>query len=114
MKILPVLIFAVAVVGVYLLVFVGVPHLVKKLWRRRFLARIKSSGAVCLTFDDGPQPGSTDQILQVLEKFGAKATFFMLGKNVAKFPDLARRVLDSGHEVGEHSYRHSHQWTCDP
>ncbi len=114
MRILAVLTFAVAVVGVYLSVFVGFPHLVKRHWRKRFLARIKSSGAVCLTFDDGPQPGSTDRILDVLGKFGIKATFFMVGENVVKYPSLARRVLDSGHEVGEHSYWHRHPWKCDP
>lgn len=61
---------------------------------------------VALTFDDGPSPVWTPKILDELKKSGVKATFFMLGKHVLQYPDVARSVVNRGHEVGIHSYEH--------
>ena len=65
---------------------------------------------VYLTFDDGPTPGITEWILAMLEKYDAKATFFVLGKNVEAYPDLFRRIVDAGHKVGNHTYSHQKGW----
>ena len=65
---------------------------------------------VFLTFDDGPTPGITEWILAMLEKYDAKATFFVLGKNVEAYPDLFRRIVDAGHKVGNHTYSHQKGW----
>ena len=62
---------------------------------------------VALTFDDGPHPTQTDEILQVLDEYGVKATFFVLGTNAEKYPDVLRRVIAAGHEIGNHTYSHS-------
>ncbi len=62
--------------------------------------------AVYLTFDDGPIPEATPFILDVLKEHGVKATFFMVGDNVRKFPDLYQRILDEGHRVGNHTHNH--------
>ena len=61
---------------------------------------------VALTFDDGPWPGQTDRILDILAAERVHATFFMLGSQVDLHPDLARRVVEEGHMVGNHSYTH--------
>jgi peptidoglycan/xylan/chitin deacetylase (PgdA/CDA1 family) len=61
---------------------------------------------VALTFDDGPTPGVTDLILDELRKRKLHATFFMIGQRIAAAPDLARRVLAEGHEVGNHTFTH--------
>ncbi|MBK5211099.1 MAG: polysaccharide deacetylase family protein [Coriobacteriia bacterium] len=61
---------------------------------------------VALTFDDGPNPGETGKILAILKKENAKATFFMIGTNVEKYPVLAKKVSDSGNQVALHSYHH--------
>jgi peptidoglycan/xylan/chitin deacetylase (PgdA/CDA1 family) len=61
---------------------------------------------VALTFDDGPTPGVTDRILDELKKRNVRATFFMIGERIAAAPDLARRVLAEGHEIGNHTYTH--------
>lgn len=61
---------------------------------------------VYLTFDDGPTPGITEWVLNELEKYDAKATFFCLGKNVEAHPDIYRAILERGHAVGNHSYSH--------
>ena len=65
-----------------------------------------SEKAMAITFDDGPEPGVTDVLLATLAKHGAKATFFMIGEQVRKHPELAKRVVDEGHEVGIHSHKH--------
>lgn len=61
---------------------------------------------VFLTFDDGPTPGVTEQTLDLLKAYNAKATFFCLGKNVEAHPSLFKRLLDEGHTVGNHTYDH--------
>jgi len=62
---------------------------------------------VALTFDDGPSPIWTPPILDALNKSGVKATFFMLGEHVQKYPQVAKRVAQGGHEIGNHSYHHN-------
>ncbi len=59
-----------------------------------------------LTFDDGPSPVWTPQILNELKKAGVKATFFMIGEHVEKYPEIARRVAEEGHEIGNHTIDH--------
>ncbi|WNG57468.1 polysaccharide deacetylase family protein [Archangium gephyra] len=61
---------------------------------------------VALTFDDGPRPGQTDRILDILKRHGVKASFFMVGRSIERNPELAARVLAEGHQVGNHSYSH--------
>ncbi len=65
---------------------------------------------VFLTFDDGPRPEVTPWVLDTLEQFNAKATFFCLGKNVENFPDLFQEIKKRGHAVGNHSYSHVKGW----
>ncbi|HEV3270812.1 MAG TPA: polysaccharide deacetylase family protein [Candidatus Methylacidiphilales bacterium] len=61
---------------------------------------------IALTFDDGPTPGVTEIILDELQRRQLHATFFMIGERVAAAPDLARRVLAGGHDVGNHTFTH--------
>ena len=62
---------------------------------------------VALTFDDGPSPEWTPQILDALKAANVKATFFMIGHHVKKYPEIARRVAEEGHTIGNHTYAHS-------
>ena len=62
--------------------------------------------SVYLTFDDGPIPEATPFILDTLAKYGIKATFFMVGDNVRKYPHLFERIKAEGHQVGNHTYNH--------
>ena len=79
----------------------------------------KHERAVYLTFDDGPIPEATPFILKTLAEFNIKATFFMVGDNVRKYPDLYRQVVEAGHRIGNHTYhhiggfRHSIKHYCD-
>ncbi len=63
---------------------------------------------IALTFDDGPHPYLTERILEILERYNVKATFFMVGVNIENYPQAARAVLAAGHEVGNHTYSHHH------
>ncbi|MEV4510697.1 bifunctional polysaccharide deacetylase/glycosyltransferase family 2 protein [Dactylosporangium sp. NPDC049525] len=65
------------------------------------------AGAVALTFDDGPDPRWTPQILDVLRQHRAHATFFVIGSKVNQYPDLVRRIVAEGHELGVHTYTHT-------
>lgn len=61
---------------------------------------------VAITFDDGPSQEFTPQLLDILRQYDVPATFFMVGAHVDKYPDIARRVVEEGHEVGNHTYTH--------
>ena len=61
---------------------------------------------IALTFDDGPDPTTTPQALAILKKYNAKATFFMVGKNVSANPDIAKQVRKEGHQIGNHTWDH--------
>lgn len=62
--------------------------------------------SVYLTFDDGPIPSSTPFILDTLAEYNAKATFFMVGENVLRYHDLYNRIVEEGHQVGNHTFNH--------
>ena len=63
-----------------------------------------------LTFDDGPTPDITDWVLNTLRQFKAKATFFCIGDNVRKYPELFGQIIREGHSVGNHTYNHLKGW----
>lgn len=65
-----------------------------------------SKKRVAITFDDGPHETVTPQILDTLKKYNVKATFYVLGQRVVNNPELARRILDEGHEIGNHTWSH--------
>jgi peptidoglycan-N-acetylglucosamine deacetylase len=61
---------------------------------------------IAMTFDDGPSPGTTTRLLDILKQRNIRVTFFMIGPNVVAHPEIARRVLAEGHEIGNHSWTH--------
>jgi peptidoglycan/xylan/chitin deacetylase (PgdA/CDA1 family) len=65
---------------------------------------------IYLTFDDGPIPELTPWVLETLNKFEAKATFFCVGENVLKHPDIFKKIISDGHSVGNHTHNHLNAW----
>ncbi len=67
----------------------------------------ESGKKVALTFDDGPHPYYTEQLLKGLNERNAKATFFITGKNVEAYPEIVKKIHDNGHLIGNHTYNHT-------
>ena len=82
------------------------PTWLQRLYRGVVWRMNPSSKVVYLTFDDGPIPECTPQVLDILAQYGVKATFFMVGENVERYPQLLARVREEGHAVGNHTYHH--------
>jgi len=77
--------------------------------------RGESTGrTIALTFDDGPDPETTPQVLDILESHGVKASFFLVGERAARQPSLARRIAEAGHDLGNHSWSHRSLWLAGP
>ena len=68
---------------------------------------------IFLTFDDGPIPEVTPWVLDTLESYGAKATFFCVGDNVRKYPEIFDQVIEAGHSVGNHTHNHLSGWRTE-
>lgn len=72
------------------------------------------ASAVAITFDDGPHPQHTPELLEILRSYKAQATFFTLGKARKAYPDIIRSLLDDGHDLGSHGITHRHVWQIPP
>lgn len=66
-----------------------------------------SNRQIALTFDDGPHPLYTPEVLKLLDRYNAKATFFCIGNHVSQHPEIVKKIHDAGHTVGNHSYSHA-------
>ena len=86
------------------MVFRG-PFLVQLLFKRR-IWRGEDSNSVYLTFDDGPDIETTPWVLDLLKRENIKATFFCIGQNIEKHPSLFKEILNNGHRIGNHTYKH--------
>ena len=70
----------------------------------------KGEKKLYITFDDGPHPTITPQVLEILKKFNAKATFFCVGNNVKKYKETFELIKKEGHSVGSHTFNHERGW----
>ncbi len=90
--------------------FFKTPLLLKSFYPS-FVWNIKSEEKIVYpTFDDGPLPELTDYILGELDRVKAKGTFFCVGDNIRKYPEIARRIVDKGHLIGNHTFNHLDGW----
>lgn len=90
--------------------FVKVPKFIQKSYSSLIFRKENSKNQIWLTFDDGPCKKATPFILKVLEEEKIKATFFLIGKQIEKCPDLYQSIIKAGHCVGNHSYSHKNGW----
>jgi peptidoglycan/xylan/chitin deacetylase (PgdA/CDA1 family) len=89
---------------------VKTPKLVQRMYPKRVWSLPAELNSLFLTFDDGPIPEVTPWVLDTLANFDAKATFFCIGENVRKHPDLFKRIISEGHSVGNHTFNHLKGW----
>lgn len=91
---------------------VRMPWWLRRLYSSRLVWKmpVGREKVIYLSFDDGPHPAATPFVLDELKKYDARATFFCIGKNVQKYPQMYRRVLMDGHRVGNHTQDHLNGW----
>ena len=95
-------------------IYFVIPHISKIVMIYFFRNSYNKVNTIYLSFDDGPNPKSTIQILNILKKSDIKATFFLLGKNIIENKHLVDRILNEGHQIGEHGFKHYHPWKTNP
>ncbi|MFY8182031.1 MAG: polysaccharide deacetylase family protein [Flavobacterium sp.] len=83
---------------------------IKKLFSNYVWDIPNNENKVYLTFDDGPTPEITEWVLSNLKEYNAKATFFCIGDNVRKYPDIFQKVINEGHSIGNHTFNHLNGW----
>jgi peptidoglycan-N-acetylglucosamine deacetylase len=90
------------------------PWWLKKLYPQYVWNKSRQEKALYLTFDDGPHPIITPWVLELLQAYRAKASFFCIGKNVVKYPEIYHQILQQGHTVGNHTQNHLNGWKTKP
>ncbi len=89
------------------------PYFLRKLYPKVIWRMNPIQKKIYLTFDDGPVPGLTSWVLDILKQHSIQATFFCVGENIVKHPDLFQRILDEKHSVGNHTYHHLNGWNTN-
>ncbi|MWC30476.1 polysaccharide deacetylase family protein [Paenibacillus sp. MMS18-CY102] len=90
------------------------PGLISRTFGFRAFKRGRVEREIALTFDDGPDPRYTPLLLDLLKRYGAKATFFVVGAHAERHPELLKRMVDEGHVIGIHNYEHKTNWLMRP
>lgn len=93
--------------------FYKTPNLLKKISDDLIWNVPTNKKEIFITFDDGPIPKLTEYILNILDEFEAKATFFCVGDNIYKHPDICSKVIDKGHVIGNHTFNHLKGWSTN-
>lgn len=90
--------------------FVKTPSFIQKLFPNALWKINTFEKKLLLTFDDGPTPEVTEWVLEQLNQYNAKATFFVLGKNVQRYPEIFQQIISAEHGIGNHSFSHLNGW----
>lgn len=85
---------------------IQIPDFIRPLFGQATWRKNPSSKVIYLTFDDGPVPEVTPEVLEILDYYGLKATFFCVGNNVSKYPHIYQDILQRGHSTGNHTFSH--------
>lgn len=88
-------------------------RVIKKLFSNYVWDIPNNENKIYLTFDDGPTPEITTWVLDQLEQYNAKATFFCIGKNIEQHPEIFKKIVESGHATGNHTFNHLNGWKTE-
>lgn len=97
-----------------LVLWFGLPLLLRRAHERRLAALCAGKRAIVLSYDDGPGHALTPRLADLLQRRGAKATFFVIGQRASQQPELLARLCDGGHEIGNHTQAHGNAWKVAP
>lgn len=112
--ILVVMLIVVAVCCAFVFIYIGVSFIYGRIARLMIGRQAIKSNAIVLTFDDGPGSQLTPAIMDILNQNNAKATFFLLGRNIPGRESIVRQISERGHEIGSHGYDHLNYWKVSP
>jgi len=98
----------------FLTIYAFLPAFISRMFGFRVFSRGVAESEIAITFDDGPDPVYTPQLLDLLKRYGAKCTFFVVGANAEKYPDIIARIHEEGHVIGIHNYQHYSNWLMRP
>lgn len=98
----------------FLTFYAFLPGIVSRTFGFRVFKKGRAKNEISLTFDDGPDPVYTPQLLDLLKKYNAKATFFVVGVHAERHPELLKRMHEEGHVIGIHNYVHKSNWLMRP
>ncbi|TJY43507.1 polysaccharide deacetylase family protein [Cohnella pontilimi] len=102
-------------IGFYFFSFYAlIPALISRIFGFRVFLRGRTEREIALTFDDGPDPDYTPKLLDLLKRYGAKATFFVVGSHAEQWPEVVARIHREGHVIGIHNYVHHSNWLMRP
>jgi len=104
----------ITIIVAVLFTYIGIPWLYSRHKRLMLKKLCCNSNTIALTFDDGPSEKMTGDILKLLNKYKAKATFFLLGKAINGHEAIVKKIHEQGHEIGSHGYEHINHWQVNP
>lgn len=108
-----ILIWAILVAAAFV-IYTVLPTIAIRLYSNRVTKRVSGENGIALTFDDGPNPIYSEQLLDLLHKYDIKATFFVVGRKAIEHPEVIRRMQREGHAIGIHHYEHVSSWFLSP
>ena len=89
---------------------IKIPQIIKRLFSNQVWDIPNNENKIYLTFDDGPTPEITEWVLGILQENNIKATFFCIGNNIEKHPEIFNKVIYEGHGIGNHTFNHNNGW----
>jgi peptidoglycan/xylan/chitin deacetylase (PgdA/CDA1 family) len=98
----------------FLTIYAFLPAFVSRMFGFRVFSRGVTDNEIAITFDDGPDPVYTPQLLDLLKRYNAKCTFFVVGAHAEKYPEIIARIHREGHVIGIHNYQHYTNWLMRP
>jgi len=109
-----ILLIAICVIAIFFILYSLLPTIIMRGLSIGVFNRCDVKEKIALTFDDGPHPLYTPRLLDLLKKYHVQATFFVVGSFAEAHPELLKRMVSEGHEVGIHHYRHTSNWLLTP
>ena len=102
--------FLTLTVFAFVLIYYVIPFIINKAAKASFKKEMRNKDGIYLSFDDGPDPETTRQVLNILKQHNKKAIFFLIGSKAEKHINIVQQIIHEGHIIGEHSYSHYHPW----